>query len=145
MLMSVLAGMQFTPCNDTSRALVLQPRVWCLWCCMNLCSPKLRHHRQPKLLTQPLSGHGFYQNITGQSFSGKQSAWFPLLFVLTVGVKAFPSTRTVAVYSQGDGDSISPSRERSQEIHCAFIREGMCFPCCPLGRLHVHSQDLWAV
>lgn len=143
--MSVSAGMQFTPCEDTSGALVWQPRVWAPWCGITLCSPKLRHHRLPKLPTQSLSGQGFYWNLTGQSFSGKQSDWFPLLFVLTVGVKAFPSTLMVAVYSRRDGDSISPRRERSQEIRCAFVREGLCFPCCPLGRLSVHSQGLRAV
>lgn len=144
-LMSVLAGIQFTHCNDTSRALVLQPRVWFSWCCTNLCSPKLRYNGEPKMPTQSLFGHWFYWNLVGQSFSGKQSALFPLLFVLTVGVKAFPSTHTVTVYSQRDGDSISPHRERSQERHCAFISERMHFPCCPLGRLGVHSRDLWVV
>lgn len=143
--MSVLAGMQFIHCDDTSWAFVSQPGVWSPWWCMNLHSPKLRYHREPKLPTQSLFGHGFYWNSVGQSFWEKQSAQFPLLFVLTVGVKAFPSTRTVTVYSQRDGDSISPPRERSQERHCAFIREGMHFPCCPLGRLHVRSRDLWVV
>lgn len=108
-----------------------------VWICA---PPKLRYKADPKLPTQSPSRHQFYWNPVGWSFSGKQSVQFRLLFVLTVGVKASPSARTVAVYSQRDVDIVSPSCKKSQERHCPFIRERLHLPCHPLGR---HSLCSW--
>lgn len=137
--------MRLTHCNGTSWALMSQPQVWSLSGVrgqhVNLSSPRLRYSTEPKLPTQSPVGHWFYWNPIGWSMPGKESAQFPLLFVLTVGVKAFPSIRTVTVYSRRGGDSASPCSERSPEQHHAFARERLHLPCCPLGRPSVRNRD----
>ena len=145
-LMSILAGSG----GDTlqwhrASSRVAAPGLSSLWCWrwqhMNLCWPKLGCGAEPKLFAPSPYGHRFDWNPVAWSFSGKRSARFPLLFVLTVGVKAFPSTRTVTVYSWRDGDSVSPPCKRSQKRHRAFVRERLHLPCCPLSRLSVRNRD----